>query len=69
MSQAESDALFLVKHHFPSRYVLFPNSQTLSVQVWASLTLLRQMHVLSIEGKWGKKKVNGWNLETYSFSC
>lgn len=49
MSQAQTDALFLVKHHSPCRYVLFPNSQTLSTQVWASLSPPKQ--IVSIEGK------------------
>lgn len=60
MSQAETEALCLVKHCSPSRYVLFPNSQTLSTQVWASLSTQRQ--TLSIVSY--KKRVHDWNLKT-----
>lgn len=55
MSQVETDALFLVKHCSPSRYVLCPNSQTLSTQVWTSLSPRRQTLLIAER----EKKVHG----------
>lgn len=56
MSQVETDAVFLVKRCSPSRYVLFPNSQTLSTQARASLSPPRQ--TWSIAGE--EKKKSPW---------
>jgi hypothetical protein len=61
-SQAETDALCLVKHHSPPG-VYFSPTVKLSTQVWASLSPL--MQILSIEGK--KKKVDSRDLRTSAF--